>query len=341
MHGRPSLLLLLLSLCLPVALLPACRRGDRADDRPLRLGYFNNLTHGQALVARAEGLLGPDVEPIPFGAGPAAMEALLSGSVDMSYIGASPALVGWVRASGELVILAAAVNGGAGLVVHDASGPDDLRGKVLASPQIGNSQDVALRHWLHTQGLEPGRDLTVVPMANADILGLFRRKGLDGAWIPEPWASRLEIEGGGTLLVDESTLWPGGRFHTTLLVTTRRALKERRAEIERVVALHVRLTREWERDREGFARRVGAAFESLTGQSVKPEVLERAFSRLEPALEPEPRLIQEAANHAAELKYLPRVDVTGIIDRSLLDSALAKERAQPAPAGSQPTGPDE
>jgi len=318
------LLAVVLALAAALWIAPGCRTDDAAKDRRFRVGSFNNLTHAQALVARVEGRWGPDVEPVTFGAGPAAMEALLSGSVDMAYVGTSPALVGWVRGQGELVVLAAAVNGGAGLVTQQALKPEQLKGRVLATPQIGNTQDVALRYWLKTQGLVPGRDLTVVPMANADILGLFRRGGLEGAWIPEPWASRLELEGGGTMLVDEASLWPGGRFHTTLLVSTRRALRTRPAEVARVLRLHVELTREWEQAPEAFSHRVGAAFAKLTGQSVNPQVLKRAFHRLSPALEPEAELLQEVADHAAALHYLPEVDVAGIIDRSLLDETLAR-----------------
>ena len=316
-----------------------CRKREARSDAALRVGYFHNLTHAQALVASAEGHFGPGVEQVPFGAGPAAIEALLSGSVDAAYLGTGPAINGWLKSDRELVVLAAAVNGGAGLVTHGASTPEALRGKVLAAPQIGNTQDVALRYWLLNHGLKPGRDVTVVPLSNADILGLFQQGELEGAWVPEPWASRLELEGEGKMVVDEATLWPGGRFHTTLLVATKRALRERPAELEALLRVHVRLTEEWRSQPEAFARRVQAAFLQQTGLPVRTEVLERAFHRLEPALSPELALLQTAADHAAALHYSPEADVRGLVDRTLLDRVLEEgQEGNPARGQGRPPG---
>jgi NitT/TauT family transport system substrate-binding protein len=319
--GAPLLLGLLLLACLA-----GCRKRDASEHAALRVGYFHNLTHAQALVASVEGQLGASVEWVPFGAGPAAIEALLSGSVDAAFLGTGPAINGWLKADRELVVLAAAVNGGAGLVTHGARTPEALRGKVLAAPQLGNTQDVSLRYWLLNHGLVPGKDVTVVPLSNADILGLFERGELEGAWVPEPWTSRLELEGKGTMAVDEATLWPGGRFHTTLLVATKRARRERPQELLTLLEAHVRLTGEWRAQPQVFARRVQAAFLQQTGLPVRTEVLERAFGRLEPALIPERALLQTAADHAAALHYIPQADVSGLVDRTLLDEAMREPR---------------
>ena len=199
----------------------------------LRLGFFPNLTHGPALVGLQRGdfakALAPlTIDPKPFNAGPEAMEALFAGALDACYVGPAPAINGYLRSHGEaLVIVAGAAQNGAGLVVRKEAnirGPGDLHGKKLASPQLGNTQDVALRMYLKENGLAPkdrGGDVQVMPLANADILALMKQKELDGAWVPEPWTTRLIDEAGGVLLLDEKDRWPGKKFPTTVLVVTR------------------------------------------------------------------------------------------------------------------------
>ena len=321
-----------------VVLLLSCSRSTD-EDRPLRVGYLTNLTHAQALVGRVEGAFGPGVELVPFGAGPAAMEALASGSLDAAYMGPAPALIGWHKADHELVVLSAAVNNGAGLVTRDARRPEDLRDGIVAFPQIGNTQDVALRTWLVDQGLEPGEDVKVVPTSNASILGLFLQGRLDGAWVPEPWTSRLELEAGATLLVPEASVWPDGRFHTTLLVTRKEVLGERSQELLELLEVHIALTRQWEQEPERFRDRVLTAFETLTGQAVSPEVGARAFSRLRPALEPEPSLLQRTSDDAASLGYLPAGPLTGLVDARPLKQAARALEAKNVSAEQRPATP--
>lgn len=313
------------------ALLTTCASPPE-QGAPLRVGYLTNLTHAQALVARAEGTLGPGVELVPFGAGPAAMEALASGSLDAAYMGPAPALIGWHQADHQLVVLSAAVNNGAGLVTREATRPEALRGGIVAFPQIGNTQDVALRTWLVAQGLEA--DVEVVPTSNASILGLFLQGQLDGAWVPEPWTSRLELEAGATLLVPEESVWPEGHFHTTLLVTRKEVLATRPAALRALLEGHIALTRQWEQAPERFRDRVLKAFEALTGQPVSPEVGARAFSRLRPALEPEAALLQRTSDDAAALGYLPGGPLTGLVDpRPLQQARRALEERGAADAG--------
>lgn len=319
-------------------LLLTCARSPQ-ETAPLRVGYLTNLTHAQALVGRVEGVFGPGVELVPFGAGPAAMEALASGSLDAAYMGPAPALIGWHKADHELVVLSAAVNNGAGLVTREAKRPEELRGGILAFPQIGNTQDVALRSWLLEQGLEPGEDVKVVPTSNASILGLFLQGRLDGAWVPEPWTSRLELEAGATLLIPEASLWPDGRFHTTLLVTRKEVLAARPAALQRLLEDHITLTRQWEQAPETFRDRVLAAFEVLTGQAVSPEVGARAFSRLRPALQPEAPLLQRTSDDAAALGYLPEGPLTGLVDAGLLQQAMRSLEAQQPVEASRPAPP--
>ena len=176
----------------------------------LRVGAFPNITHPQAMVGKNNGwfekAMGPQVkiEWKSFNAGPSAIEALFAGAIDMTYIGPNPAISGYVRSNGEaLRIVAGATSGGAALVVRSDSGiqkPEDFHGKKVASPQMGNTQDVALRAWLKAHGMksaDKGGDVQVIPLANPDQLTLFIKKELDGAWAPEPWATRLIKEGNG------------------------------------------------------------------------------------------------------------------------------------------------
>src|SRR5712664_4287151 len=170
----------------------------------IHVGAFPNITHSQAMVGKASGWfekrMGPKVtiDWKSFNAGPSAIEALFAGAIDMTYIGPNPAISGYVRSNGEaLRIVAGATSGGAALVVRNDSGiqkPEDFHGKKVASPQMGNTQDIALRAWLRAHGLKPrdkGGDVQIIPMANPDQLTLFLKKDLDAAWAPEPWATRL------------------------------------------------------------------------------------------------------------------------------------------------------
>jgi NitT/TauT family transport system substrate-binding protein len=196
----------------------------------LRLGYFPNLTHASAIAgidkSYFEKSLGgrATLKTFTFNAGPQVVEAIFSNGLDASYIGPNPAINSFTKSNGEAVrIISGATSGGASLVVAAGiSSPKDLKGKKLATPQLGNTQDVALRAWLATQGLKTdlqgGGDLSIVNQANAEALEAFRTGAISGAWVPEPWASRLILEGGGKILINEADLWPGRRFVTTLIL---------------------------------------------------------------------------------------------------------------------------
>lgn len=311
-----------------VAVAVACgcqRRGDEAQG-PLRVGYFPNLTHAQALVGDKEGtfqaaLGGRGVAFRQFNAGPAAMEALATGSLDASYVGTGPALNTWDKLGHALHVVAGSADGGAALVVRDAASPADLRGKKLASPQLGNSQDVALRFWLRQQGLAGA--VSVVSLPSPDIVAIFSRKSIEGAWVPEPWTSRL-LRSGGKILVDERALWPKGRFPTTVLVVSADALRRRPEDVRKLLVAHVELTRRWERDPQAFARAANAAFREITGQSLPDALVEEAFTRMSPSLRPSEAALEEAARRAHAVGYLKSTDLKGLVDTALLDQVLGQ-----------------
>ena len=226
----------------------------RAEKITLRVGYFPNVTHAQGIIGSSstrekhgwfEQRLGPDVviHWFPFNAGPSAMEAIFAGSIDLTYVGPNPALNAYIRSRGEeLRVLAGAAEGGAALVVPGdgrVSKPADFRGKRIATPQLGNTQDVAARAWLKKQGFKitlTGGDASVVPTANPDQLQLFQQGKLDGVWTVEPWVSRLELEAGGKILLEQNDAV------TTVLVSSVKILKTHPDLVEKFRAAHVELT---------------------------------------------------------------------------------------------------
>lgn len=204
----------------------------------LKLGYFGNITHAAALVGINQGFLAKELgstklSTATFNAGPAAIEALNAGAIDAAYIGPNPAINSFVKSGGESVsVIAGAAAGGAQLVVRpDINSAADLKGKTLATPQLGGTQDVALRAWLGSQGydtnVDGSGDVAINPTDNAQTLKLFQDGKLDGAWLPEPWASRLVLQAGAKVLVDEKDLWDGsasgkpGEFPTTILIVNK------------------------------------------------------------------------------------------------------------------------
>jgi NitT/TauT family transport system substrate-binding protein len=313
-------------LALALALVAAACSRDRDGGRPFRLGYFPNVTHAQALVGDADGTfaraLGGRLETRRFNAGPAAMEALLAGDLDASYVGPGPALIAFLRSQGEgLRVVAGAASGGAVLVVRDARSARDLAGKRVASPQLGNTQDVALRTWLRANGLSDrgGPDgVEVTPLSNPDILSMFARRDLAGAWVPEPWGARLVAEAGGRILVDEASLWEGGLFPATVLVVSRRALERRRPEVTALLRAHLELTSRWEREGAAFAARANEAYGKHVGKPLSAEVLRDAFSRVRPTSDPLAGRLGELARRTQALGFAPAGDASAIVDPSPL-----------------------
>jgi NitT/TauT family transport system substrate-binding protein len=226
----------------------------RAEKITLRVGYFPNITHAQGIIGSQttregrgwfEQRLGPDVKIqwYPFNAGPSAMEAIFAGSIDLTYVGPNPALNAYIRSQGdEIRILAGAAEGGAALVVpgdgHIAKA-SDFKGRKVATPQLGNTQDVAARAWLVKQGYRvtlTGGDVLVVPTANADQLGLFQQGQLDAIWTVEPWVSRLELEANGKIFLEQTDAV------TTVLVSSVKLLKTHPELAEKFRAAHIELT---------------------------------------------------------------------------------------------------
>jgi NitT/TauT family transport system substrate-binding protein len=294
---RPASVLALLA----AALLPACDGGGAGPSKDvgqavLRVGHFPNVTHAHGLAAHAlsragaasgngwfEERLGPGtkIQWFVYNAGPSAMEALLAGSLDFTYVGPNPALNAHARSKGaEVRVLAGATRGGSALVVRADRGiakPADFRGKKIATPQLGNTQDVACRAWLGEQGIHvtmTGGDAVVLPTQNPDQLPLFAKGDIDAAWTVEPWVSRLEAEAGGKVFLDEKDAL------TTVLVGSARVLRERPEVARKFVAAHRELTA-WLTANPAEAKAlVRAEILAETTRSMATDILDRCWARM-------------------------------------------------------------
>jgi len=293
----------------------------------LRVGHFPNITHVQALVARQLGRqgknwftdrLGPKVkiEWYAYNAGPSAMEAMFANSVDLTYVGPSPALNAHIRSRGEEIrVVAGAVEGGSALLIQPDSGltqASDFRSKRIGTPQFGNTQDVVARAWLMAGGLritQTGGDALVLPTANPDQLTLFLRKSLDAVWTVEPWVSRLELEGGGKVLVEEKDAV------TTVLVARARFLAERRDLVRRFVAAHRELTELIRRDPEGSQRLLRDEMRTTFRADLSAELVARAWSRMTPTADIAPAAFQTFVANAKKVGFLRDVpDLSRLIE---------------------------
>jgi NitT/TauT family transport system substrate-binding protein len=306
----------------------------------IRVGAFPNITHPQAMVGKSNGWFEKAMTPQvkidwkSFNAGPSAVEALFAGAIDMTYIGPNPAISGYVRSNGEaLRIVAGATSGGAALVVRNDSGiqkPEDFHGKKIASPQMGNTQDVALRAWLKSHGMksaDKGGDVQVIPLANPDQLTLFLKKELDGAWAPEPWATRLIVEGNGRLFLDERTLWPNGQFITAHLIVRTQFLKEHPDLVKNWIRAHVELT-DWMNGHLPEAKKLlNQQIAKETGKALPDAVLDQAFGRMTATYDPLRGSLMNAAQSAFDAGFLGRKmpDLSSLYDLSLLNQVLAEK----------------
>ena len=303
----------------------------------LRLGYFANVTHATALVELERGTLAEKLgatklETQVFNAGPAAVEAIFAGAIDAAYLGPNPAINAYVKSKGDAIrIVAGATSGGAQLVVKPSiTDVSQLRGKTLATPQLGNTQDVALRDWLSRTGhfkidAQKGGDVTIAPTENATTLQLFKDGKVDGAWVPEPWASRLVLEGGGKVLVDERDLWPEGKFVTTHLVVATPFLEKHPDVVKHLLEAHVETT-DWIVANQAEAKTVvNTALEKLTSKRLKDEVLDRAFTELTVTYDPIASSLADSAAHAVASGLLKAPDLKGIYDLRLLNEVLTDD----------------
>ncbi|WP_369212245.1 ABC transporter substrate-binding protein [Streptomyces flavofungini] len=337
---------------LPLAL-TACGYGsDSTDDDPkskvaagakklsvdeVRIGYFPNLTHATALVGTQEGLLqkelgGTTIKPSTFNAGPSEIEALNAGSIDIGWIGPSPSINGYTKSQGKnLRIISGSASGGVKLVVNPdkIKSPDDLKGKKIATPQLGNTQDVAFLNWIKEKGwkadAQSGKgDVSVVRTDNKITPDAYTSGSIDGAWVPEPTASKLVSEG-GKVLIDESDLWPGKKFVITNIIVSQKFLKEHPDVVEAVLRGSVK-TNAWINGNPDKAKAsANAALKRLSGKALPAEVIDPAWKSIGFLDDPLAATLDSQAEHAVEAGLLEEPDLKGIYDLGPLNKVLAAE----------------
>ncbi|MEV8145617.1 ABC transporter substrate-binding protein [Specibacter sp. NPDC078709] len=301
----------------------------------LRLGYFPNVTHAPALIGVNNGILAKNLGATAlktqlFNAGPSAIEALNAGAIDAAYLGPNPAINSFVKSGGEsLRIIAGATSGGAQLVVKpEITSADQLRGKVLATPQLGGTQDVALRSWLASQNLAPtpsgGGDVTINPTDNASTLKLFQEGKIDGAWLPEPWASRLVLEAGGQVLVNEAELWEQGEFATTILIVSKTFLEAHPETVGALLAGNAESI-DWLNAHPAEAPgQVNAALKQAAGKELPGDVIERALSELDFSTDPLARTFPKLLADGVTAGVGKQANLSGIFELGPLNKILTK-----------------
>jgi NitT/TauT family transport system substrate-binding protein len=309
----------------------------------LRLGYFANVTHAPALVGLEEGLFADELGDVTvttqvFNAGPAAIEALSAGAIDATYIGPNPSINTFIQSGGESArIVAGAATGGAALVVREGiDSPADLAGTTLATPQLGNTQDVALRSWLAEEGFATdtsgGGDVNITPTENAQTLTLFQAGDLDGAWLPEPWVSRLVVDAGAEVLVDEADLWEDGEFPTTVLLVRAEFLAEHPETVRALVAGHAASVAWLDENADEAADVINARLTADAGKGLSDAVIDRALEHVEFTVDPHADTFEQLLQDGVDAGTSKTGDIDGLFDLSALNAVLDESGEEPVSA---------
>jgi NitT/TauT family transport system substrate-binding protein len=316
---------------------------DKGAATELRLGYFPNVTHAAALIGVGKGLFAAELGATrlttqTFGTGNEAVSALLGGSLDVAFIGSGPTINAFAKSAGEGVrLVAGATSGGAQLVVRPGIGSaEQLRGRRVASPQLGNTQDIALKKWLAGHDIPAGEgtdDVTIVNADNPQTFDGFRGGQIDAAWLPEPWSSRLVLDAGAEVLVDERDLWPGGQFPTTVVVARTGFLAEHQASV-RALLRGLLATIDWAQANKTEAWTVtNDAIEELTGKALSAPVIERAFGNITLAIDPLAATFGQLARDSVTAGVSKREpDLKGLVDLTALNAVLASAGRPPIDA---------
>ena len=312
----------------------------------VRIGFFANVTHAPALVAQQLRLFenqlgkqGTQAQYAVFNAGPAEVEALKGGAIDVAYIGPNPAITGYTTTGGTLLrIVSGVTSGGAEFVTKPSINTvADLKGKTFATPQLGNTQDVALRAYLKSKGYTTtptgGGDVTVVPTDNATTLALFKKGQIDGAWLPQPWATRL-LQAGAKVFLNEKSLWPNGQFTTTDLVATQTFLKQYPGTVRTIVQVNNSAIKYIAKNVTASEALVQQQIAKWTGQALPQSVIDGSWADLQFTWNPLAQTLATSADNAAAagLLQLGPNKLQGIYDLRLLNSTLIAAKDKPVSA---------
>ena len=297
----------------------------------LRLGYFANLTHAQAVLGVASGDFQKSIGSAAlktkvFNAGPSLVEAMLAGELDLGYVGPGPAVAAFLASKGKAirVISGAAANGV--VIVARADAPiqklEDLAGKKLATPQLANTQDIAARHYFKSVLKQDLR--SIQPTPNAEQAMLMQRGDIDAAWVPEPWGARLILESKARMIAEEKDLWPGGEFATTIVVADAKFLVEHPDTVRAFIQVHRKWTKKLQDDAQAQLPELSAALYALTTKKLPEGVLPQAIARVKFTDDPLPASIQTMAQWAYELEFAKqKPNLDGMVDPAFAEGAAA------------------
>jgi len=309
---------------------PAAAQGNATE---VRLGYFPNVTHLPAIVGVKKDFYTQELGSTKlvtqtFNAGPDEVNALLGKSLDIAFLGSGPAINAFTKSDGAIQLVSGAVSGGAQLVTKpEITSPEQLAGKNIATPQLGNTQDVALKKFVNDKNIQ---NVKVTNLDNAKTLDSFKKGDLDGAWLPEPWSSRLVLDAGAKVLVDEKTLWPGGRFPTTVVIVRSEFLQQHPETVQAILRGHLKAI-DWAKANEADAKTVvNSALKELSGSSLSAPVLDRAFTAIEATADPIAATFPQLAKDSVTAGIVKDVaNLKGFADLGPLNEA-AKSLGKPA-----------
>jgi len=318
--------------------------GSSSAPVTLRLGFLANITHAPALVALKEGFFAKDLgknvtlKTSVFSSGTQETTALLAGQLDAAYVGPNPAINAWQKSGGKAIkIISGAASGGAALVVKPGiSGVSQLKGQKLATPSLGNTQDVALRYYLKNHGLTTtqtgGGDVPVTPVTpNSDAVLEFKSGQIAGGWEPAPYDIEMQQDG-GKVLVNEASLWPGGRFVTTNIVVSQSFLAAHPGVVTGLLKANIQAINFIHRSTAAAETAANAELTALTGKALKSSVLPLAFKQITFTNDPIASSLATDAKHAEAVGLLKPVNLTGIYDLGPLNALLkADGQAQVSP----------
>lgn len=330
--------LLLSCITVLIGSLIGCTSTNTSEDTTLRIGFFPNITHSQALIGMAEGqfqeAVGDEytIKWKEFHAGPEQLEAMMAGEVDIGYIGPVPAINGHVRTKGEIQIIAGAANGGAvllsrkNLLIDEIS---ELSGKKVAVPQFGNTQHLFLKNLLLQNNLKEsarGGSIEVLQVPNPDIKTLLDKGEIDFALVPEPWGARLVNEIGANVVLDYDQVWREGKYSTAVVMVRKEFLEKKPEVVEKFLKVHIDLTKYINEDKEKAKQIVNKQIKELTGVALPQKVLDEAYSRLIITENPMVEAINEKTQLSVAAEFLQgNPDISKLFDLEMLNRLVAKK----------------
>jgi NitT/TauT family transport system substrate-binding protein len=329
--------LLALSACARRDTTPAAPAGGAAATAAgtpaaeIRLGYFPNITHAPALIGVANGFFQQELGDTKlttqtFNAGPEEVSALLGGSLDAGFIGSGPAINAFAKSKGQIQLVSGSTSGGAQLVVSPTiTSPDQLKGKIIATPQAGNTQDIAFKKWLKGNNLQNGSGPDAVTVQNIDnprTLDLFKSGQVAGGWLPEPWSSRL-VDAGAKVLVDEKTLWPNGQFPTTVLIVRKQFLDEHPQTVEALLRGELKAVDLATTQQDQAKTVTNDAIKKATNSSLAPAILDRSFTELSFGVDPIASTYTQLAKDSVTAGVTDKeANLAGFVDLTPLNNVL-------------------